>query len=734
MTAHLDTARATLVARREVLAGFAGLGFSLVLPAGSGRTASAAEPFATAWVKIDADGTVTIASPAAEMGQGSRTSLALIIAEEMDADWSRVRVEQSPLDDKVYGNPRYGIMYTAGSASIPTYFKPLRLQAAQVRRVLVDNVAEKWGVPAAELATEAGYVVHKASQRRIGYGEVAAFGRVPAVMPTVSEADLKQPTQFRYLGKDVARVDVASKVDGSAQYSIDVRVPGMKYATVLRAPVEGAAPVSVDGEAAQKVPNVTDIVRLPYGVGIVATTMEAALAGKEKLKVEWSKAQGSGFNSVQALDRYVERARDLSAEGKPWDKAGDIAAMSGATTFVEAEYRTDFAYHAQMEPLNSIASVNAAGDGAEVWCGTQAPTVAMRAVARALSTSPDKIVLHPMLLGGGFGRRGHFDAEYVVDSVLLSRAVKAPVKLMWTREDDIHNGRFRPMTGHYLKAGLDKDGRIVAWRHRVASEEALAFQDAPRFKGRGERAIFSMLGTEQPSYELPNRLIDHVRQVDGMRLSSMRGTGNPPNAFVTESFIDEIALSRKIDPLEFRKRLTAKVPRAQTLLQTLSEMSDWTRQRPSGTGLGLCFRNEDGTLVGMVAEVAVNASTGDVKLRKVWAAIDAGLAVQPDNIKAQLEGAIIYTMGAALFERVTVAEGAVEQSNFYDYRVPRMSDAPDIEVAVLSTNNPPTGIGEMGGNVTGAVANAVAAATGARVRHMPITPDRVKAALLTGRG
>ncbi len=734
MTAHLDTARATLVARREVLAGFAGLGFSLVLPAGSGRTASAAEPFATAWVKIDADGTVTIASPAAEMGQGSRTSLALIIAEEMDADWSRVRVEQSPLDDKVYGNPRYGIMYTAGSASIPTYFKPLRLQAAQVRRVLVDNVAEKWGVPAAELATEAGYVVHKASQRRIGYGEVAAFGRVPAVMPTVSEADLKQPTQFRYLGKDVARVDVASKVDGSAQYSIDVRVPGMKYATVLRAPVEGAAPVSVDGEAAQKVPNVTDIVRLPYGVGIVATTMEAALAGKDKLKVEWSKAQGSGFKSVQALDRYVERARDLSAEGKPWDKAGDIAAMSGATTFVEAEYRTDFAYHAQMEPLNSIASVNAAGDGAEVWCGTQAPTVAMRAVARALSTSPDKIVLHPMLLGGGFGRRGHFDAEYVVDSVLLSRAVKAPVKLMWTREDDIHNGRFRPMTGHYLKAGLDKDGRIVAWRHRVASEEALAFQDAPRFKGRGERAIFSMLGTEQPSYELPNRLIDHVRQVDGMRLSSMRGTGNPPNAFVTESFIDEIALSRKIDPLEFRKRLTAKVPRAQTLLQTLSEMSDWTRQRPSGTGLGLCFRNEDGTLVGMVAEVAVNASTGDVKLRKVWAAIDAGLAVQPDNIKAQLEGAIIYTMGAALFERVTVAEGAVEQSNFYDYRVPRMSDAPDIEVAVLSTNNPPTGIGEMGGNVTGAVANAVAAATGARVRHMPITPDRVKAALLTGRG
>ena len=734
MTHHLDAARATFVDRREVLSGFAGLAFSLVLSEGSQRAAAAAAPFATAWVKIDADGTVTIASPAAEMGQGSRTSLALIIAEEMDADWSRVRVEQSPLDDKVYGNPRYGIMYTAGSASVPTYFKPLRLQAAQVRRVLIDNVAQKWGVAAAELSTEAGYVVHKESQRRIGYGEVAAFGLVPAVMPTVQEADLKQPGQFRYLGKDITRVDVASKVDGSAQYSIDVRVPGMKYATVFRAPVENAVPVSVETAAALNVAGVTDVVRLPYGVGVVARSMEAALVGKDRLNVGWSKAHGSGFDSAQALDRYVERARDLSTEGKPWDKAGDIAAMSAAATFVEAEYRTDFAYHAQMEPLNSVASVNEAGDGAEVWCGTQAPTVAARAVARALNTSPEKIVLHPMLLGGGFGRRGHFDAEYVVNSVLLSRAVKAPVKLMWSREDDIHNGRFRPMTGHYLKAGLDKEGRIVAWRHRVASEEALAFQDFPRFKGRGERAIFSMLGTEQPSYDLPNRLIDHVRQVDGMRLSSMRGTGNPPNAFVTESFIDEIALAQKVDPLEFRKRLTAKVPRAQNLLQTLSDMSDWTRRRPAGTGLGLCFRNEDGTLIGMVAETSVDKNTGEVKLRKVWAAIDAGLAVQPDNIKAQLEGAIIYTMGAALFERVTISDGAVEQNNFYDYRIPRMSDAPDIEVAVLSTDNPPTGIGEMGGNVTGAVGNAVATATGVRIRHMPITPERVKAALLTSRG
>jgi isoquinoline 1-oxidoreductase beta subunit len=525
------------------------------------------------------------------------------------------------------------------------------------------------------------------------------------------------------------RADVPSKVDGSARYSMDVHVPGMLYGAVLRAPVEGSEPAAIDSEAAAKTPGVMEVIRLPYGIGILARTAEAAFAGKDRLKVSWTQAKGSSFDSSAAQERYVQRAKDLSTEGKAWDKAGDMAAMSQAKTIIEAEYRTDYFYHAQMEPLNTLASVNAKGDGAEIWCGTQAPTVAMRAAARVLDTSPEKIVLHPMLLGGGFGRRGHYDAEYVVDAVLMSRAAKAPVKVIWTREDDIHNGRFRPMSGHYLKAGFDADGRIVAWRHRVASESALAFQDAPRFKARGERAIFAMLGTEQPAYDLPNRLIDHVRENDGMRLSSMRGTGNPANAFVTESFIDELALAQKLDSLELRQRLVANVPRAQAVLRVLAEMSEWTRKRPRGRGLGVCFRNEDGTLVGMVAEASVDPKTGDIKVHKVWAAADAGLAIQPDNMAAQIEGAVVYSLGAALSERVSMKDGAVEQNNFYDYRVARLSDVPEIEVKILSTDNPPTGIGEMGGNVTGAVANAVAAATGARVRHMPLTPERVLAAI-----
>jgi len=719
------------LSRREALAAMAGLTFSFAFPVGetSSALAQSAGTMQTAWVTIRPDGSVSIASPAAEMGQGSRTSLALIIAEELDADWSRVQVEMSPLDDKVYGNPRYGIMYTAGSASVPTYFKPLRLHAAQVRRVLIDSVAEKWSVPAAELATEPGVVVHGRSGRRMTYGEIASFARVPATLPAVTEADLKPAANFRYLGKDVLRVEVPSKVDGSAKYAIDVQLPGMLHGSVLRAPIEGSTPIDVDKQAAAQTPGVVDVVVLPYGVGVLARMPDVAFAAKAKLKVTWSKVPASNFDSAAALERYMERAKDLTPEGKVWDKAGDVAAMSQAGTVVEAVYRTDYAYHAQMEPLNAVASVSTAGDAAEVWCGTQAPTIARAAVARALNSTPDKVILHPMLLGGGFGRRGHYDAEYVVDAALLSRAAKAPVKMIWTREDDVRNGRFRPMTAHYLKAGLGADGQIVAWRHRVCSEEALSFQDGPRFKARSERPIFSMLGTEQPSYDLPNRLIDHVRQTDGMRLSSMRGTGNPPNAFVTESFIDELALARKLDPLQFRRGLVAKVPRAVTLLDTLSAMSQWQRKRAEGRGLGLCFRNEDGTLVGMVAEVAVDRGTGRVKVHHVWAAIDAGLALQPDNITAQIEGAIVYTMGAALSERVSMAQGAVEQSNFYDYNVPRMSDMPDIEVKVLSTPNPPSGIGEMGGNVTGAIANAVAAATGARVRHMPLTPERVLAAM-----
>jgi isoquinoline 1-oxidoreductase beta subunit len=354
--------------------------------------------------------------------------------------------------------------------------------------------------------------------------------------------------------------------------------------------------------------------------------------------------------------------------------------------------------------------------------------VSVAAAARALGTTPDKIVLHRSTVGGAFGRRGHPDQDFLLDSVLLSKAAKRPVKVIWTREDDIHSGRFRSMTARYLRAGLDAQGNIVAWRHRISSEASLAFQDPARFKARGERPIFEFLGSEEP-YDFANRLVDHIRQTDGIRLSAMRGTGYPHSCFAAESFMDEVALGQKADPVEFRMRHLTKAPRMREVLKVVAEMSDWGRKRPQGRGLGVCLRIESGTLIALVAEVSVNTKTGDIKVHDVWTAVDAGIAVQPDNVVAQVEGAIVFTLGTALFERITIKAGQVEQNNFYDYRLPRMSDLPNIEVKVLSTSNPPTGVGEVGANVTGAIANAVTAATGVRMRHLPMTAERVLEAL-----
>lgn len=726
-----------IFSRRRLLATAAGLTFAVSLRGVDAIAAATADgPLGTAWVTIQPDGVIRIMSAATDFGQGSMTSLPLIFADEMDADWSKVRVELSPPDEKLYGNPGFGgIMYTAGSNAVQSYFKPLRMQAAQVRRVLLDSVAARWGVPWSQLRTEPSVVVDKVSGRKISYGEIAAFARVPSKLPEITESDLKPFSEFRYIGKDVMRIEIPSKVDGSAQYAIDVQLPNMLYGAILRAPIEGSAPQTVDGKAALKVRGVVKIVRLPYGVGVLASTAEAAFSAKENLKVSWTKTTSDSFNSDQAIDRYAAAAKNLGTEGKIWDKDGDVdAAFSRAKIILESAYRTDYVYHGQMEPLNAVASVDQKGEGAEIWVGTQAPGYAVKAAAQALGSSPEKIKLHRVMTGGAFGRRGHSDQDFLVDAVLLSKDVKRPVKVIWTREDDVHNGRFKPMTAHFLRAGLDENGNLIAWRHRLSSDEALAFQDPARFKFFGEKAILALLGAEQPAYDLPNRLIDHVRQEDGVRLSSMRGVGNPPNAFATESFMDEIARKLNKDPFEFRMELLRKSPRGQAVLKAVADMSDWKRGRRDGQGLGVCFRDEGGTLVAMIAAVSVDRKSGEIKVHNVWTAADVGLAVQPDNIAAQLEGAITYTLGAALFERITIKDGQVEQSNFYDYRVPRITDLPDIEVKVLPTDNPPTGIGEMGGNVTGAIANAVADAIGVRVRQMPMTPDRVLAAIGSSSG
>jgi isoquinoline 1-oxidoreductase subunit beta len=717
--------------RRDFLGTAAGLTLALtILPdpfADADKAIADASLSPNAWLTIAPDGTITIASPAAEMGQGTFTTLPVILAEELDADWSKVKPILPPAwDDKKYGNPEYGMTFqTSASASVRGYFKPMRIAGAQARRVLLDAVAAKWNVPVAELSTEPSVVVHKASGRRISYGEIAAFAKAPAELPKIEDKDLKDPASFRLIGTHVPRVEVPLKVTGAAKYGMDVQVPGMVYAAVLQSPYPGGAPQTVDDKAARQVSGITDVIRLPDGVGVIGNTVEGTQAAKNLLKVTWSDAPGAHHDSERALEEFAAIGRDKSRAGIAYTKDGDAkAAMASASKVYRGEYRTRYVYHAQMEPMNATASVSPDGKSAEIWTGTQGATGLLNAVSRLLETDRSKLTLHQHVLGGGYGRRGQH--ETVLDAVRLAKAVGKPVKLIWTREDDIAFGKFRPMTAHYIEAGLDAKGKVVAWHHRVVAESVVAYTSGDATP-RQDRIV--MKGSPIPQYPIANKLAEHVIENRGARLSPWRGVGNGHNAFAAESFIDEMAKDQGKDPIAFRLELAEGAPRMQTLLHAVAEMSDWRRKR-EGTALGVATMVKDDTNAAGVAEVSVDRATGKLKVHNVWCAIDAGIAVQPRNLAAQTEGSIIYGLGHVLREKIVIKDGHVLQSNYTDYEVARMSDVPNIEVKVVSTDNPPSGGGEDGLPVlAGAVGNAIAALTGVRLHELPFAPERVRGAL-----
>src|SRR6516225_6599004 len=503
MTEHPFTMH---MSRRQVMTGAAGLTFAIALGRIDGAAAVPASEMQgkalSPWVSIAPNGTISIMSPATEMGQGSTTSLPLIFAEELDADWSKVRIVPAPVIEKIFGNPSFGggVMYTAGSNAVTGYFKPLRTFGAQVRRVLIDNAAKKWGVSAEELSTEPSTVVHAKSGRKLGYGEIAAFAEVPDKAPEVKPEALKKASEFRLIGKDVSRVELPGKVNGSARYSIDVQVPNMLYGAILRAPVEGSVPDKIDDAKAKVIAGAVRIVRLPYGVGVLAETPWAAFEARRALtqSVTWSRTGTAwGFDSDKGMERFAADAKDPARGATEWSKIGDARGeMPKASSVFEAEYRCDYAYHAQMEPLNAIASVSPSGDSVEIWAGTQSQSIACEAPAKLLGIARDKVKLHDMLMGGGFGRRGNRDVDFIIDAVFLSKKAGRPVKVMWTREDDVHNGRFRPISAHYLKAGFDPSGKLAAWHHRIAVDRVGAYMDPVRYQMAGGKDFIAMLGGE----------------------------------------------------------------------------------------------------------------------------------------------------------------------------------------------------------------------------------------------
>jgi isoquinoline 1-oxidoreductase subunit beta len=736
MTAHTNQNTRAGMDRRDFVKG-AGLTFGFALGSGlvgRGIQALAADSSTlNAWVTIGTDGSITLLCPTAEMGQGVLTALPLILAEELDADWSKVKADFAPNIPPLYGNPHpffNGAQVTAGSTSVSGYFHTLRVAGAQARRILIDNVAEQWKVPAAELTTADGFVIHAKSKRRISYGDVAKFATVPKEPPKITSADLKQPSQFKLIGRaEIGRVDVPLKVNGSAKYGIDAMVPGMVYATLLEAPAEGAKAMVANADDVGKLPGIFAVIPLPFGVAVVGASVEATQAARNALKVTWdmSESPAKDFDSDKAMDEYARLGADRKAPARVAYKVGEVWDVLPGTKMVEANYSTEFCYHAQMEPMNAIASIAEDGKSAEIWTGSQFGGLIAFIVSGILKTTPDKILVHQYYLGGGFGRR--IAPDIGIQAVILSSIVKKPVKLLLTRADDLAAARPRPMSYHVLKAGLDGNNDILGWYHRLVAENVSALAAPPSYEGSGGDDLIGWRGLDQACYDIPHALAEGVRANHGMRVWPWRGIGAGYNKFAAEAFLDEVAAAAGKDPLALRLELTKYNARANAVIKAAAEMSEYSKKRPDH-GMGIAFSDYHGTYTAGVAEVSVDRQSGKITVHNYWIAVDPGIVLQPNQAQAQLESAVVIGLSAALLEELAFKDGAAQASNFNDYPVLRMADIPPIHTKIVATNNPPTGIGEVGvPAVAPAIANAVAQLTGQRLRNMPMTPERVKKAL-----
>lgn len=727
--------QASRLSRRSVL--MSGAGLSVVVLLGLGKTVSAVETpkvakdlRPNAWITIDGDGVTSIISPASEMGQGVMTSMPLLIAEEMDADWSKVRVIQAPSDAKTYGNPGMGgLQLTGGSKTTPGYFEKLRLVGAQTRRLLLVSASEILKAPVDELTTDIGCVVHRKTSRRLSYGEIAWRGATAQMIPDLSAADLKRPDQWRYIGARLPRVDVAAKTDGSAKFGIDVQLPGLVHGAVLRPPVQGEKPISVDDAQARAINGVIAITTLPHGVGIVANTVQACRAAKDALKVTWSNgAKARGYSSDAIAENYKSLAADLDAKALEFVKQGNArAAIAGASRTLSATYITDHVHHATMEPMNATALVTA--DRVEVWASVQAQTMAQNVVAKIAGIPVDKVAINTLLLGGGLGRRSEID--FVVDAVLLAKAMPGrPVKVMWSREDDVRHGKYRPLTVQNVQVGLGAKNDLVGWRHRIVADSVFARYFPPAFEKAGgfDEVVAGGIAC---NYAFPTHLAEYRREQSGVDVGFWRAVGPGYTKFALECMIDEVAAARSTDPVAFRLQLLNKAPRGQAVIRTAAEMAQWSRKR-SDTALGIAYSDAFGSHCAQVAEIALDRKTGAIRVVNVWCAIDPGVAIQPWNIEAQAMGGIVHGISHALHEQINIINGEVQESNFDTYRVLRMSETPEIRVRVVPTpTSPPGGIGETGvPPIAPAIANAFATLTGGiRLRHLPFLPDRVLGAL-----
>ena len=713
-----------MTTRRQFLGGAAAVGMGLVVglrldPAQAQPATPAPGVLApNAFVRIAPDNTVTIVAKHLEMGQGVHTGLATLLAEELDADWSQIRVEAAPADAKRYSNLAWGplisVQVTGGSNSIRNSWEQLRRAGATARAMLVAAAAQRWSVPASEITVDRGVVAHPPSGRRATFGELAADAAQQALPGKVT---LKDPKDFKLIGRHAPRVDSRPKIDGSAVYTLDMRRPDMLTAVIARPPRFGATVRSFDATAARSVSGVTDVVQVPAGVAVVAKGTWAAIKGRRALRIDWDE-RAAERRSTEELHAHYRTLAVRPGAVAHW--LGDVpAAMKGATRVLEAVYEFPYLAHAPMETLDCVVELRA--DRCDIWLGSQVPTLDHETVASAVGLPQRNVQVHTLLAGGSFGRRSTPRAELVLEAASVVKALGGPrtVKLVWTREDDVRGGFYRPLYTHRLRAGLDAAGNVVAWEHRIVGQSIVAGTAMALLRVRGGVDLTSVEGAANLPYAIPNMLVDLHSTSVGIPVLWWRAVGSTHTAYSTEAFLDELARAAGRDPLDMRRAMLGQHPRHRAVLDLAARESGWGQPLPAGRARGVAVHECFGSVVAQVAEVSRDAD-GLPRVERVVCAVDCGIAVNPDVVRAQMEGSIGFGLGSALWSEITVVDGVVQQSNFHDFRILRIDEMPRVEVHIVPSAAPPTGVGEPGvPPIAPAVANAWLALTGQPVRRLP---------------
>lgn len=723
VTTAAEVAVSSGLTRRSFLSqsiALGGLVVPFIFPVTGSRAAVTENPASVTFepngfIRVTSEGKISVIIPYVEMGQGIYTALTMLIAEELEVPMAKVVVEHAPADEKLYANPILGTQTTGASLSVRVTWTPLRMAGATARTMLVSAAAATWKVPADSCRAENGEVSHPPSGRKLSYGALAAMA---AVMPVPEKVSLKDPAQFKLIGKSIPRVDTVAKSTGVAVFGIDTQIPGLLVASVASSPVKGGRVVEVDDSKAKAVKGVTQIVVLDDVVAVVGEHTGATRKGLSLLDISWD-AGPQGQYSTETLT--AELAAASKGKGVIAAQKGDLAvSLAAAATRVNAVYQNPLLAHTTMEPMNCTVALHR--DRCELWLGTQAATRVQSAAAKITGLPLEVVEVHNQFLGGGFGRR--VEADVVEQAVRIAQKVDRPVKVIWSREEDVQHDFYRPYYYHVLSAGLDQSGRPLAWSHRVVGSSTTARWMPQFFEGGLDRDAVE--GAYGP-YTFPNVFVDYVRQESpAINTGWWRGVGPTRNTFVVEGFIDELASTAKQDPVRYRADLLAEHPRASVVLERAARLAKWGSPLPAGSGRGVALAFAFGSYVANVAEVSVTP-TGDVTVKRIVCVADCGRAINPDTIVAQMQGGIVYGLSAALYGQITLKNGRVQQSNFHDYRALRIDEMPQLDISLVDSSEDPGGVGELAVPcVAPAIVNAIFAATGKRLRALPINSNDLR--------